>query len=153
MVADRKTLAPSSFVHFLVLALMFALSLNFVMTSQARSQDKCENALKEAENLYITGRFDEAIDLLEGCLPSGFTQEQKKQAYRLLGKSYLAKDYLDQAKDAIEKLLEIVPTWKPDPIQEPPEFMQLVEEVKQRMEAQQKEPSREEPVKPTKKGG
>jgi tetratricopeptide (TPR) repeat protein len=145
-------------VGLLIGALLFTTLCNPLSVAATRAQENCETALADAQDKYINGRFDEAIDILERCLTKGFNEEQKKQAYKFLGLSYLAKDYLDQAKNAIKKLLELVPNWEPDPIQDPPPFKKLVEEVKEQM-AKEKQVAQPEPVQPveppppTKKGG
>ncbi len=125
-------------IGFLIPAFLISTTLTPMQSVQAQTQD-CEKALAEAEQKYSAGRFDEAIDLLEKCLPVGFSDEEKKKAYKLLAFSYLAKDYLDQAKNAILKLLELVPTWQPDPIQDPPPFTKMVEEVKEQMEKERED--------------
>jgi len=90
----------------------------------------CEKILKQAEEKYTDGRFDETIAILTVCLDDpNTTPEQKQKAYRLMGLTYIAKDYLTEAKTAIEKLLKIVPNYKPDPIYDPPPFINLVQEV------------------------
>jgi tetratricopeptide (TPR) repeat protein len=90
----------------------------------------CDKALIEAEQKYTEGRFDEAIAQITQCLDnSDVTEDQKQRAYRLMGLTYIAKDYLNEAKGAIEKLLLLVPNYKPDPIYDPPPFISLVEEV------------------------
>jgi hypothetical protein len=94
-------------------------------------ENACEKNLKEAENKYTEGRFDEAIALLTQCLESpNITDDQKQQAFRLMGLTYIAKDYLTEAKKSVEKLLDLVPSYNPDPIYDPPPFINLVEQVK-----------------------
>ena len=46
-----------------------------------------------------------------------------------MGLTYIAQDYLNEAKTSIEKLLKLVPNYKPDPVYDPPPFINLVEEV------------------------
>jgi len=91
----------------------------------------CEKVLKEAEQKYTDGRFDEAINLITRCLEDpGITAAQKQKSYRLMGLTYIAKDYLIEAKSSIQKLLLLVPNYKPDPVFDPPPFINIVEEVK-----------------------
>ncbi|MEJ2055410.1 MAG: hypothetical protein P8X42_15955 [Calditrichaceae bacterium] len=90
----------------------------------------CEKSLKKAEELYHEGQFDKAIDLITICLKNKeVTPAEEKQAYRLLGLTYLAQDYLKEAKASVKKLLELVPNYKPDPLNDPPPFVKIVEEV------------------------
>lgn len=92
----------------------------------------CSEQIVEAEQLYTVGRFDEAINMLTRCIDGGtLDEDEKMRAYRLLGLSYIAKDFLEDARSAVRKLLEMVPNYMPDPVQDPPPFTQMVEEVKE----------------------
>ena len=98
----------------------------------AQSQEVCTKQLAQAENDYNRGRFDEAINMITECLgKSGMTEQERMRAYRLLGLAYLAKDYLEDARSAVRKLLDMVPNYESDPVQDPPPFTKLIEEVKQ----------------------
>ncbi len=108
----------------------------------AQVQSVCAKNLADAEQRYNTGRFDEAIGLITECLgKKDISEEEKMKAYRLLGLSYIAKDFLDDARNAVRKLLYMVPNYQPDPVQDPPPFTKLIEEVKQ-----EKPPSPEKPI-------
>ena len=95
------------------------------------AQSQCRAELSEAESRYNEGRFDEAIDGINRCLSkSGLTEDERKLAYMLLGKTYLAKDYLNEARQAVKKLLEVVPNFEADPVQDPPAFIKMVADMK-----------------------
>jgi len=97
----------------------------------AQVADDCEALLQKAEEKYNTGKFDETIELITKCLDStDIGPDSKMKAYRLLGLTYLAKDYLVEAKIAINKLLELVPNYQTDPVQDPPPYINLVEELR-----------------------
>jgi len=124
----------------------------------AQTQEDCQAKLPQAEVAFTDARFDDAIKLLTDCLDKGgFTDSADKQrAYRLLGLAYLAKDYIEQAKSAINKLLDLMPVYEPDPDQDPPAFIQIFETVKrerERLQSGAQPPPKE--VKPEKerKGG
>jgi tetratricopeptide (TPR) repeat protein len=119
-----------------VLALLLSTLGLPVAPVYAGQQDiECNEKILRAEQLYIIGRFDEAITILTECFDKGgLTDDQKMRAYRLLGLSYIAKDYLEDARSAIRKLLDMVPEYMPDPVQDPPPFTKLVEEVKEQRE-------------------
>lgn len=137
-----------------IVGLLFAILLapNF-----AQAQDDCEAKLRKAEEEFANTRFDEAIALLTGCLDKNafVSPERQRAAYRLLGLSYLGKDYIEQAKGAINKLLDLMPMYKPDPDQDPPAYIQvfnLVQRERQQTEPPKKdEPSKE--IKPKKGSG
>lgn len=97
-----------------------------------------EKTLNDADQKYTEGRFDETIALLTVCLDTpGITAEQKQRSYRLMGLTYIAKDYLTEAKSSITKLLQLVPNYQPDPIFDPPPFINLVKEVQDETIAKQ----------------
>ena len=105
-----------------------------------------EKTLTDAEQKYTEGRFDETIALLTVCIDSpNVTREQKQRAYRLMGLTYIAKDYLTEAKISIENLLKLVPNYQPDPIFDPPPFINLVKEVQDETVAKQVTTKEEEP--------
>ncbi|MDX1547567.1 MAG: FlgD immunoglobulin-like domain containing protein [Rhodothermales bacterium] len=113
---------------------------------QALAQTACENELADAEQAYTFGRFDEAIRLLHRCLDARTaTEKERRMAYRLIGLSYLGKDVLSEARESVRRLLELVPDYTPDPDQDPPPFVEMVQDVRREM---RREPTRPEPPPP-----
>jgi tetratricopeptide (TPR) repeat protein len=111
----------------LVTTIMAPVGSVYAQTTQSPT-----DIIKEAEQLYTIGRFDEAIKMLTELLErKDISEDQKLRAYRLLGLSYIAKDFLEDARSAIRKLLDMVPDYMSDPVQDPPPFTRMVEEVKQ----------------------
>lgn len=139
------------FVVFLLISGLLVLPVPYLITPlHAQGQSVCAKNLADAEQRYNTGRFDDAIGLITECLgKKGISEEEKMKAYRLLGLSYIAKDYLEDAKTAVKKLLDMVPNYQSDPVQDPPPFTKLVEEVKEQQKPQEKpqQPAVKEPVK------
>jgi hypothetical protein len=146
MIKTKKIFVSKNFIGCLILTLLFTIFIDPIFPTLAQAQQVCATALKDAETKYNDGQFDEAIELLKKCIAQGFTEEQQKEAYRLLGLAYLAKNFRDQAREAIKNLLTLVPNWQPDPIQDPPPFTRLVEEIKQKMREQQEKEKAEEHV-------
>ena len=144
MLQFKRNLLSKSLISVVIWAFLFTISYN--PRTHSWAQEKCETALADAEKQYNDGRLDDVMKTLESCLPEGFKNEDKSKAYRLLGLTYMAKDYLEQAKQSIQKLLELVPNWQPDPDQDPPPFTHMVEEVRKEMEEAQKAAVSEKPV-------
>jgi hypothetical protein len=118
---------------------------------RGQEQEKPITELIEAERKYYKGFFDEAADLISGCLSQGgLTIGQQVRAYRLFGLIYIAKNELPKAKTFVRKLFELAPTYEPDPEENPQEFVELVKEVRQELQAQQLQPkpSSEKPSTP-----
>ena len=117
----------------LVLLVVAALLLTHLEVGFAQSVD-CSRVVEDSTALYYDGRFDRAIDALNHCLKEEeISDDDREQAFRVLGLCYLAKDYVDQARGSIEQLLYLVPDWKPDPQKDPQAFQMLVSDVKEEM--------------------
>jgi len=118
-------------VILLVLAFLGASFFPPFASDEAQAQDDCKTKLNQAQTAYTNGRLDEAIELLSDCVNKGkLSTDDEQRALKLLGFAYLAKDYVDQAKTTIQKLLELVPAYEPDPAQDPPAFTNMVKEMK-----------------------
>ncbi|MCH8126601.1 hypothetical protein IIC38_11630 [candidate division KSB1 bacterium] len=141
----KHNLINKRLIGFVILAFLSTILLNPLANSTAWAQDTCEAAVAKAEQQYKDGLFDDVIKTLESCLPVGIKDEEKSKAYRLLSLTFLAKDYLDQARDAIRKLLELAPDWQPDPVQDPPPFTNMVGEMRKHMEEEKKKELVEQP--------
>jgi tetratricopeptide (TPR) repeat protein len=117
-------------------ALVWLLIICFISPSMAQVVD-CHDELAQAEESYKKGRFEEAITLLESCLEKqGLPQSDRRKAYRLLGLTYLAQDYRDQAKQAVTQLLRLVPDYISDPNQDPPPFSRMVDEIRREIHSE-----------------
>jgi hypothetical protein len=93
----------------------------------------CNRALERAESSYQNGEFDATIDRLTVCLDTGsFSTEERRQAYRLIGLSYIGKDREADARAAVASLLEVAPAYEPDPAVDPPPFVRMVTELQRR---------------------
>ena len=126
--------------------------------SRAMAQTACTQELTDAEQAYTFGRFDEAIRLLNQCLnKANVTEAERQRTYRLIGLSYIGKDLVQEARESVRRLLQLVPDYRPDPDQDPPPFVELVEDVRQEMrrEARQAEtpPADRTPAQVAKKRG
>lgn len=96
----------------------------------------CQDELGQAEQAYTLGNFDETIRLVDVCLEKSDIQEAERQfAFRLKGLSYIGKGLEADARAAIRRLLELVPSFQADPVQDPPSFVSMIEEIKQEMDS------------------
>jgi tetratricopeptide (TPR) repeat protein len=115
--------------------------------SAVMAQSPCEKELAAAESHYQLGRFEEAIASVNRCLGKGeIGTVERERCYLLLGKTHHAKSLLDSARTYLRKLLEIIPSWRPDPEKDPPSFQQLAAEVIQAFEVERR--AREQEAKP-----
>lgn len=134
------------FIHA-TLFCWFLSALPVSIPAALAQQQDCAEQLAQAEQQYDIGRFDAVIEALQRC-EQEYTGEQRRQAYRLLSLCYLGKELADDAKDSIRKLLELVPNYQPDPIQDPPAFAEMVAAVKAQIEAEQPPVEQEQPPPP-----
>jgi len=106
--------------------------LLFTFSNSASAQDMlCQQELGQANAMYSTGRFDEAISRIDACLEKeGLTDMERRTAYRLKGLCFIGKGIEVDAKTSVRRLMELFPNYQPDPIQDPPDFVAMVNEVR-----------------------
>jgi hypothetical protein len=144
MINSIKNYSLTATVILVIWGILVTPIPNLIKVVSAQTDGVCEQQLTQAEEEYNTGRFDQAIGLITECLGNpGISEHEKMRAYRLLGLAYIAKDYLEDAKTAVKKLLDMVPNYQSDPVQDPPPFTKLVEEVKEQKQSEEQE------IKPT----
>jgi hypothetical protein len=85
----------------------------------------CAQSLSKAQVLYDQGKLLQLEPLLAPCLKSGFTQEERAKAYRLLTLAYLFSDHLPQAHEAFARLLRLKPDFVAKPDEEPQALVAL----------------------------
>lgn len=111
--------------------IVFAFILPTLSPIVAQTQGACDEKIKQAEQKFYDGLFDDAVALLNSCLKeSSITKQERARAHELLAKVYLGKDYQEQAESAIRKLLELVPSYAPNPDKDTPTYVALVEKVR-----------------------
>lgn len=116
-------------------------------TISAQDLERCEQEFSEADQHYVNGAFDQAINLLQACLNKGELGKNEAVAvYRLMGLSYINKGDLDQARLIVLQLLSVEPMYEPDRIQDPPSYVALVNVVKEQVIAQETPPDLPESV-------
>lgn len=106
--------------HLLFVILFAAICLEGY--SQATS---CAQTLRLARSTYEQGRLHELESILNPCLASGFTTEEKVEAYKLLTLTYI---YLEEPKKADEAMVKVLETdhfFVINPEIDPAEFVAL----------------------------
>jgi len=107
----------------------FCCTIIFVVTvlniSFSQQQD-CVFKLQEAEKLYSQGLIEEIPQLLNPCIESGLSKEDKLQAYKLVILSYLFNDEQVDAENAMLSFLQRYPEYEISPA-DPKEFVYLFE--------------------------
>ena len=128
------------FIIYLGISLIvLPISSKYGIIVYAQSMNNCDQLLKDAENYYKDGRFEQAIELLTQCLNKDNISEDTQMAtYKLLGLTYLAIDYRNDARTAISKLLDLVPNYTIDP-NDPPQLVSLIESEMEKREGAKEE--------------
>jgi hypothetical protein len=85
----------------------------------------CSQTLRLATSTYEQGRLHELPGLLDGCLKSGFTSEQKVQAYKLLTLAYIYLEEPEKADASMLLLLQINNEFQINEAIDPAEFIAL----------------------------
>lgn len=98
----------------------------------ALAQSICQQELASAETAYTQGNFDETIRQVDLCLnKNDIAEADRRLGFRLKGLSYIGKGLESDAREAVRRLIELVPNFRADPIQDPPAFAAMIEEVRQ----------------------
>jgi hypothetical protein len=91
--------------------------------------------LAEAERLFDDGKIDQSIAVLEKLLTERKLRTvELRRAYELLASNFLAKSFVQQAEDALRKLLVMVPNYSPDPDRYSDAFIRQVDKVRKELE-------------------
>ncbi len=91
----------------------------------------CIEDLQTSNQQYTVGRFDAAIVSATRCiLKSDATEVERRDTFRLLALINIAKDDLPQARDAAQRLLELDPAYAPNPVDDPPAFLRMLEDLR-----------------------
>jgi outer membrane receptor for ferrienterochelin and colicins len=101
------------------------------------SQNTCDwTTVDDASEKFRLGNFEEVIESMQSCIKNGFDDKQKVQAYRILAKTYLELENDSIAKSSIVELLRINPQFQPDYLSDPPRFIEILESIKDKNNAQ-----------------
>ncbi len=124
-------ISDTGLIFIIVFALIISPIIHTSSLLYAQTGSNCEKELEEAENKYTTGHFDEALDLIRNCMKNeDISKAVEEGGLRLIGLIYIAKEHEEEAKKAVKKLLERVPDYQPDLINDPPPFVKLVEQMR-----------------------
>lgn len=88
------------------------------------TQINCTEQLRQAERRYDEGLLELIPDMIRSCMASGFTREEKVNAYRLLIQTHLFSDNLQAADEVMYLFLRDFPEYSITPT-DPKEFLNL----------------------------
>ncbi len=107
-----------------ILTILFLFFMIFPLSAQV---NRCALNLIEAKEQYNAGQIEEVPGLLIDCIESGFSTEDRIEAYKLLIVSYIFDDYPDQAEKYMLQFLNQFPEYTIKD-EDPFEFVNLFEQ-------------------------
>ncbi|MGK7389459.1 MAG: outer membrane beta-barrel protein [Candidatus Cyclobacteriaceae bacterium M2_1C_046] len=114
------------------IAILFFCCFSFWSYSQDQSDADndeevtvCTQNLRQARSLYEEGKLNEIPSTLSACLKSGFTPEEKVEAYRLIAITDLYLDNPAKADEAMLNLLHTNPEYVVNENIDPAEYINL----------------------------
>ncbi|MCB8994590.1 MAG: hypothetical protein H6538_03170 [Bacteroidales bacterium] len=96
------------------------------------AQENCALNLKKAQDLFSTGQVEEIPALIEPCLQSGFTKEEKILAFKVLINAYIFDDNLEKAESFMFSFLKKYPEYVVIST-DPSEFVNLMQQFDNRI--------------------
>ncbi|WP_233993900.1 hypothetical protein [Salinibacter altiplanensis] len=103
---------------------------------QAQTPTSCDTSFAQAQEEYYAAEFEAAIARLRPCAQERTLPDSvRARMYRLLSFVYLGQNDETAARQAVESLLDLQPEYAPDPGQDRPDFVTLVEAAKKRRRA------------------
>jgi hypothetical protein len=124
------------------------IGLVLVAAAPAAQTDACRDALAEAEARYVQGAFDDVEPALTPCLDTG---DAPVAAFRLLTLARLRQGDITGAKLTLLRILALEPDYRPDLVQDPPDYVALIRVVRGQLgpaDAGQPDPASSDPVLP-----
>jgi len=100
------------------------IAIAFLGLSTLRAQNTCTDQLNIAQRKFDDGLLDDIPPLLVNCMKSGFTDEEKTNAYKLLIQTYLFSEKQDKADEVMLKFLNEFPSYS-IAVNDPKEFVNL----------------------------
>jgi len=124
----------SSLIAMMSAAMLLFAPVESATAQESPSNDQCETEYRQAQESYLAAEFDPAIRLLQTCLDEAQTTLSDTtlvKMYRLLAFSYLGEGDEAGARRAVNDLLTTAPDYRPDPTQDRPDFVQLVQNARE----------------------
>ncbi len=97
----------------------------------AQDQQDCKQRLEQASNLFAESQFSQVRSVLRDCLQSDqLNEDERIEANKLVATAAIVDDLEDEARSAIMQIIELVPSYAPDPANDADLFIRFFERVK-----------------------
>jgi len=101
----------------------------------------CLEQLDQAENYYYDGKIELAINLTMQCLKNKNIDDTIKiRAFKILVRTQLAREDIQSAKQFVNKILDLNPSYQPTIEEEIPQMVNIVTEIKKEREKLNQKP-------------
>lgn len=105
------------------------LKLELQLISSADYQ--CDERVAESQELYTAANYSGVLNLLYGCLNEpDLAESVASRTHRLAALSHMKRGDEDAAHETIKALLDVVPEYRADAVQDVPAYVALVDEVR-----------------------
>lgn len=94
-------------------------------TKPVWAQSNCAQVLRDARNVYDEGKLHELPEMLNPCLRSGFTSEERIESLRLLTLAYIFLNEPQKAEQSMLNLLRNDPEFQVNESIDPVDFINL----------------------------
>lgn len=113
---------------------IFLIALVYAFCVQTGFGQNCSDEIGIAQKLYNNGEFNKAIEKIKNCVDKLESETVKDmdllwRSYRLLTLNYISNNENDLARETAYKMLEINPTYKPSKLNDPVEFIRLINSI------------------------
>ena len=110
--------------------------LGGVSPAQAQNPAACDTSFAQAQEAYFAAEFEAAVARLRPCAQERTLPDSvRARMYRLLSFVHLGQNDEAAARRAVESLLDLRPDFAPDPSEDRPDFVSLVERAKRQRRA------------------
>lgn len=112
--------------------LLFEFSSIKIASAYAQTKDQCTEQLNLAEKEYLSGKYTEAIELINQCLDkANLIDLEKEKAYRILSIVYISMDSINEANNTVKNLLITNPNFKTVPDRDPQTLQIFIDNIAQ----------------------
>ena len=135
MMRRIKYRPPRLLISHLILSFLFLQVYTLVAVDKnaliASDETSCSEKLDQAEEHYYEGEFEITIKIVNQCLQQQtLSNEDQIRSYKILARTYLAKDDTVLARNNIRIILKLNPAYQPTIEQETPKYVNFVAKVK-----------------------
>lgn len=103
----------------------------FIMKSAFAQTDPCISNLRDADQRYEEGWFDESIQLLKSTLKDcKLSKDDQFVAYRMLVLAYLDTDQLEEAENSAAEIMRIQPNYETDKLRDRSDYISVFSKFK-----------------------